>query len=118
MDYNILLGMDANEKTSEDLFPSAGLDLFIQSTGLLDLIEHYYGKCPFPTSTAREGSPIDFIFCSEDLLPFVDAEILGTDQGAASDHRGIAIDIDIHGLWSSHTFSDTGCSHQQHAPHS
>ena len=105
-DYSIILGIDANEATSDALFPSHGLDLFIRSSGLIDPIEHLHGRCPFPTSSARHGSPIDFIFCSEDLLPFIEVGVLGLEQGAASDHRGIGLDLDLHGLWSSHEESN------------
>ncbi|MGB0809548.1 MAG: hypothetical protein ACPGYJ_11290, partial [bacterium] len=70
-------------------------------SGLIDPVEHFHGHCPFPTSSARQGSPIDFFFCSEDLLPFVETGILGVEQGASSDHRGIALDLDLHRMWSS-----------------
>lgn len=100
-DYSILLGIDANEPTSDELFPTKGLNLFLQVTGLIDPVEHFHGQCPFPTSSARQGSPIDFLFCSEELLPFVETGILGEEQGASSDHRGIAMDLDLHQMWSS-----------------
>jgi len=48
--YSVLLGMDANEGISDELFPSNGLDLFLQQSGLVDPIEHFHGRCPFPTS--------------------------------------------------------------------
>ena len=99
--YSVLLGMDANENTSDELFPSEGLNHFLQQSGLVDPIEHFHGRCPFPTSSARSGSPIDFFFCSEDLLPFVETGILGEAQGACSDHRCLAIDMDLHSMWDS-----------------
>ena len=68
--YSIIVGIDANESISEDLFPTEGLNLFLQSSGLMNPINHYHGQCPFPTSSALQGTPINSIFCTEDLLPF------------------------------------------------
>jgi len=98
--YSILLVIDANEPTSDDLFPSKGLNLFLKKSGLIDPIEQYHGRCPFLTSSARQGSPTDLIFCSEDLLPFVETGILGEDQGATSNHQGIALDLDLYTMWA------------------
>ena len=99
--YLIIVGIDANEQMSDNNNPAKGIAKFVLDTGMVDPIEHIHGTCPFPTSSARSGSPIDFFLCSEELLPFISVGILATAQGGSSDHRALSMDIAIHSLWNS-----------------
>ena len=99
--YLIIVGIDANEQIPDNNNPAKGIAKNVLDTGMVDPIEHIHGQCPFPTSSARIGSSIDFFLCSEELLPFVSVGILSTAQGRNSDHRALSMDIAIHTLWTS-----------------
>ena len=80
--------------------PAKGLANFVLDTIMVDPIEHIHGPCPFPTSSARSGSPIDFFLCLEELLPFISVGVLATAQGGNSDHPALSMDITIHFRWN------------------
>ena len=76
--YLIIVGIDANEQMLDSANPAQGIPKLALDTGLVDPIKHIHGQCPFPTSSALSGSPIDFFLCSEELLPFISVRILST----------------------------------------
>ena len=85
----------------ESANPAQGIAKFALDTVTVDPIEHIHGQCPFPTSRALSGFPIDFFICLEELLPFISVGILSTAQGRISDHRAVSMDISIQSLWNS-----------------
>ena len=98
----VILCMDANE-TIPEMAPiiATGILKFCRDAGLVDALSTLHGHCPINSCNKSSGSPIDFIFCSPDLIPHIRVGMLNEAQGSDSDHFAYGIDINEHSLWQT-----------------
>ena len=96
----VILCMDANE-TIPEVAPiiAKGILKFSRDAGLVDTLSTLHGHCPHKSCEKSSGSPIDFVFCSPDLIPHLRVGMLNEAQGSDSDHLAFSIDINEHSLW-------------------
>ena len=97
---NVILCMDANETIPEvTSIIAKGILKFCRNAGLVDAPSTLHGHCPHRSCNKSSGSPIDFIFCSPDLIPHIRVCMLNEAQGSDSDHLAFGININEHSLW-------------------
>ena len=97
---NPQLGIDANETMKQDgTPPDNAISKFCLEAGQVDAIHEIHGQCPIPSCDRSSGTPIDFMFCSLALLPFIRVGMLPSIDGGASDHRAFGIDIKTSTIW-------------------
>ena len=98
----VILCMDANE-TIPEVAPiiATGILKFCRDAGLVDALSTLHEHCPINSCNKLSGSPIDFIFCSPDLIPHIRVGMLSGAQGSDSDHLAFGININEHSLWQT-----------------
>ena len=101
-DDTVILCMDANE-TIPEVAPiiAKGILKFCRNAGLVDALSTLHGHCPLKSCNKLSGTPIDFIFCSPDLIPHIRVGMMSEAQGSDSDHFAFGIDINEHSLWQT-----------------
>ena len=114
----VTLCMDANE-TIPEVAPiiAKGILKFCRDAGLVDALSTLHGHCPHKSCKRLSGSPIDFIFCSPDLIPHICVGMLSEAQWSDSDHLAFVIDINEHSLCSTYPehFTSRNTKHSCHS---
>ena len=82
MNRLVVLGIDANETLRHGgPIQHEGISKFCSDTGLVDTIFEKNYQCPIPFCDWSSDTPIDFIFCSAALLPYIQVGMLPATQG-------------------------------------